>query len=105
MKGFCYVRALKEAQDIFGLDFDFDEFKKYGRDDSSWDEDEDEYEQEDGEDGALRRQKKKSAKKINLWGEVCEGFCHLVRTLLMSTCPIEKCNNYCCCPERKSWKK
>ena len=43
MKGFCYVRALKEAQDIFGLYFDFDEFKKYGRDDSSSDKDEDEY--------------------------------------------------------------
>ena len=42
MKGFCYVRALKEAQDIFGLDFDFDEFKKYGRDDSLSHEDEDE---------------------------------------------------------------
>ena len=42
MKGFCYVRAYKEAQDIFGLDFDFDEFKKYGRDDSLSHEDEDE---------------------------------------------------------------
>ena len=45
MKGFCYVRALKEAQDIrlfFGLDFDFDELKKYGRDDSLSHEDEDE---------------------------------------------------------------
>ena len=78
MKGFCYVRALKEAQDIFGLDFDFDEFKKYGRDDSSSDEDEDEYEQEDGEDGALRRQKKKSAKKNQfmrwgLWGLLSLG--------------------------------
>ena len=42
MKGFCYVRALKEVQEIFGLDFDFDEFKKCGRDDSLSHEDEDE---------------------------------------------------------------
>ena len=42
MKGFCYVTALKEAQDIFGLDFDFDEFKKYERDDSLSHKDEDE---------------------------------------------------------------
>ena len=54
-----------EAQDIFGLDFDFDEFEKYGRDDFSSGEDEDEYEEEeeDGEDGTLRRPKKKSTKK------------------------------------------
>lgn len=52
-----------EAQDIFGLDFDFDEFEKYGRDDFSSDEEENEYEEEDGEDGVLRRQKKKSTKK------------------------------------------
>jgi len=52
-----------EAQDIFGLDFDFDEFEKYGRDDFSSDEEEDEYEEEDTEDGAVRRQKKKSTKK------------------------------------------
>ena len=52
-----------EAQDIFGLDFDFDEFEKYGRDDFSSDEEENEYEEEDGEDGVLQRQKKKSTKK------------------------------------------
>ena len=57
------TRALMEAQDIFGLDFDFDEFEKYGRDDFSSDEEEDEYEEEEVEDGVLRRPKKKSTKK------------------------------------------
>ena len=52
-----------EAQDIFGLDFDFDEFEKYGRDDYSSEDDDDEYEEEDGEVGVMRRQKKKSTKK------------------------------------------
>ena len=52
-----------EAQDIFGLDFDFDEFEKYGRDEFLSEDDEDEYEEEDEEDGALRRPKKKSTKK------------------------------------------
>ena len=53
-----------EAQDIFGLDFDFDEFDKYGRDDFSSGEEEDEYEEEeDIEDGGLTRRKKKSTKK------------------------------------------
>ena len=57
------ISALMEAQDIFGLDFDFDEFEKYGRDDFLSEEDEDEYEDEDEEDGALIRPKKKSTKK------------------------------------------
>ena len=51
-----------EAQDIFGLDFDFDEFEKYGRDDFSSEEEEEDYE-DDTEDGAPRRPKKKSTKK------------------------------------------
>ena len=76
---FCYVRALMEAQDIFGLDFDFDEFEKYGRDDFSSDEDEDEYEEEDGEDGTLRQQKKKSTKKSIYEVRFVRAF--LVRTL------------------------
>lgn len=54
--------ALMEAQDIFGLDFDFDEFEKYGRDDFSSEEEEEDYE-DDTEDGAPRRPKKKSTKK------------------------------------------
>ena len=80
-----------EAQDIFGLDFDFDEFEKYGRDDFSSDEDEDEYEEEDGEDGTLRQQKKKSTKKSIYEVRFVRAF--LVRTLLFltSSCPIEKC--------------
>ncbi|KAJ7311009.1 Transcription elongation factor SPT6, partial [Desmophyllum pertusum] len=59
----CQDSALMEAQDIFGLDFDFDEFEKYGRDDYSSEDDDDEYEEEDGEVGVMRRQKKKSTKK------------------------------------------
>ncbi|XP_067032168.1 transcription elongation factor SPT6-like [Acropora muricata] len=55
--------ALMEAQDIFGLDFDFDEFEKYGREDYSSGEEEDDYLDEDDEDGVLRRPKKKSTKK------------------------------------------
>lgn len=35
-----YYRALQEAQEIFGVDFDFPEFDKY-------DEDEDEFDEED----------------------------------------------------------
>ena len=60
-----------EAQDIFGLDFDFDEFEKYGRDDFLSEDDEDEYEEEDEEDGALRRPKKKSTKKSIYEVSVC----------------------------------
>ena len=78
---FCYVRALMEAQDIFGLDFDFDEFEKYGRDDFSSDEDEDEYEEEE---------KKKSTKK-SIYEVRFEGFLGK-NIILTSACPIEKCN-------------
>ena len=35
-------RALQEAQDIFGVDFNFDEFDQYGDDYEEEDEDEDE---------------------------------------------------------------
>lgn len=65
------ISALMEAQDIFGLDFDFDEFEKYGRDDFLSEEDEDEYEEEDEEDGALRRPKKKSTKKSIYEVSIC----------------------------------
>lgn len=57
------TRALMEAQDIFGLDFDFDEFEKYGREDYSSGEEEEDYLDEDDEDGVLRRPKKKPTKK------------------------------------------
>ena len=26
----CYFRALQEAQELFGVDFDFEEFDQYG---------------------------------------------------------------------------
>ncbi|XP_053375824.1 transcription elongation factor SPT6-like isoform X2 [Mercenaria mercenaria] len=55
---------LQEAQDIFGVDFDFDEFKDYG-DEEEDEEEEDEYLDEDeleGEDGGERKVKKKRPK-------------------------------------------
>lgn len=39
---YFYYSALQEAQDIFGIDFDYDEFGKYGED-AFEEEDEDEY--------------------------------------------------------------
>ena len=30
MSGTCVYRALQEAQDIFGVDFDFEDFEQYG---------------------------------------------------------------------------
>ncbi|XP_046863856.1 transcription elongation factor SPT6-like [Xenia sp. Carnegie-2017] len=57
-------RALQEAQDIFGLDFDFGDFEKFGQEEYS-DEDRDEYEEEysDEEGQQRRRGKKKTQKK------------------------------------------
>ncbi|KAG8306071.1 Transcription elongation factor SPT6 [Homalodisca vitripennis] len=57
--------ALQEAQDIFGVDFDYEEFDKYGEEDyDEDDEDEDEYADEEGlEDTERRRKPKKAAKK------------------------------------------
>ncbi|XP_005089175.1 transcription elongation factor SPT6 isoform X2 [Aplysia californica] len=50
--------ALQEAQEIFGVDFDFAEFDKYDEDEEDFEE-EDEYEEdEEGEDGETRRSKK-----------------------------------------------
>lgn len=49
---FCSrCRALQEAQETFGVDFDYDEFSKYEQDDyeEEEDEEEDDYEEEDGE--------------------------------------------------------
>ncbi|XP_076244162.1 transcription elongation factor SPT6 isoform X2 [Calliopsis andreniformis] len=57
--------ALQEAQDIFGVDFDFDEFEKYGDEFEEEEEEEDEY-QEEIEDRPRRSKKhfkKKSTKK------------------------------------------
>ncbi|CAB4018053.1 Transcription elongation factor SPT6 [Paramuricea clavata] len=58
-------RALQEAQDIFGLDFDYGEFEKFGQEDYSEDEEADEYEEEysDEEGQPRRRAKKKTSKK------------------------------------------
>ncbi|XP_034949711.1 transcription elongation factor SPT6 [Chelonus insularis] len=55
--------ALQEAQDIFGVDFDYDEFGKYGDEDYEEDEEEeeDEYVEEDGE--RPQRPKKQPKKK------------------------------------------
>lgn len=45
----CFLnRALQEAQDIFGVDFDYDDFEKYGEDEYEEDE-EDEYDDIDDE--------------------------------------------------------
>ncbi|XP_003707816.2 transcription elongation factor SPT6 isoform X2 [Megachile rotundata] len=60
--------ALQEAQDIFGIDFDYDEFEKYGEDEFEEEEEDDdlEYLHESGEDRPRRSKKllkKKSTKK------------------------------------------
>ncbi|XP_031559934.1 transcription elongation factor SPT6-like [Actinia tenebrosa] len=53
--------ALQEAQDTFGLDFDFDEFEKFGQEDYD---DEEDYEDEEEEARiGLRKAKRKAAKK------------------------------------------
>lgn len=46
-------RALQEAQDTFGLEFDFDEFEKFGQGD--FEEDEEDYEEEDEERIAMKK--------------------------------------------------
>nr|XP_031850226.1 transcription elongation factor SPT6-like [Nomia melanderi] len=59
--------ALQEAQDIFGIDFDYEEFERYGEDEYEEEEEEDdEYLQEEAEDRPRRSKKhikKKSTKK------------------------------------------
>ncbi|XP_064612097.1 transcription elongation factor SPT6-like [Liolophura sinensis] len=59
--------ALQEAQDIFGVDFDFDEFATYGEEEGEEEEEdyEDEYidEEAEGEGAVSRRKSKKSHKK------------------------------------------
>eukprot|EP00069_Balaena_mysticetus_P000124 bmy_00116T0 len=54
-------RALQEAQEIFGVDFDYDEFEKYNEYDEELEE---EYEYEDDEaEGEIRVRPKKTTKK------------------------------------------
>ncbi|XP_060803163.1 transcription elongation factor SPT6 [Amyelois transitella] len=57
--------SLQEGQDIFGVDFDYDEFEKYGEEDyeDEDDEDLDEYIEEEDEEGDRRRAKKGKAKR------------------------------------------
>ncbi|KAF4529397.1 hypothetical protein B566_EDAN003489 [Ephemera danica] len=56
--------ALQEAQDIFGVDFDYDEFSKYDEYEEESEEEDDEYiDEEEGEEGRKRRQKKAARKK------------------------------------------
>ncbi|XP_015605093.1 transcription elongation factor SPT6 isoform X2 [Cephus cinctus] len=57
--------ALQEAQDIFGVDFDYDEFGKYGEEDYEEEEEdeEDEYVDDDGDGERPRRPKKQPKKK------------------------------------------
>ncbi|XP_047532967.1 transcription elongation factor SPT6 isoform X2 [Vanessa atalanta] len=57
--------SLQEGQDIFGVDFDYDEFDKYGEEDYEDEEDEDldEYIEDEEEDGERRRTKKGKAKR------------------------------------------
>ncbi|XP_052799386.1 transcription elongation factor SPT6-like [Mya arenaria] len=56
---------LQEAQDIFGVDFDFDEFKEYAGEESE--EEEDEYEEEDmDEEGGTQKKEKKTRPKKGL---------------------------------------
>ncbi|CAG9774076.1 unnamed protein product [Ceutorhynchus assimilis] len=53
--------ALQEAQETFGVDFDYDEFSKYDEYDDEEEDEEDEYEED--EEGERRRRQKKAAKK------------------------------------------
>ncbi|XP_078047458.1 transcription elongation factor SPT6 isoform X1 [Augochlora pura] len=57
--------ALQEAQDIFGVDFDYDEFGKYGEEDYEEEEEEEEEDDEylDEEDAERPRRPKKQLKK------------------------------------------
>lgn len=49
-------RSLQEGQDIFGVDFDYDEFEKYGEEDYEDEEDDDEYlEYDEEEDGTIKK--------------------------------------------------
>ncbi|KAK2165049.1 hypothetical protein LSH36_55g00040 [Paralvinella palmiformis] len=55
---------LQEAQDIFGVDFDFDDFEQYDEDyEEDEEEEEDEYEDEEDVDGEVRPKQKKTPKR------------------------------------------
>jgi transcription elongation factor SPT6 len=43
--------ALQEAQDIFGVDFDYDEFSKYDEYEEESEEDDEYLDEEEGEEG------------------------------------------------------
>lgn len=63
---FFLFRALQEAQDIFGVDFDYDEFGKYAEEDyeeEEEEEEEDEYLDDDVDAERPRRPKKQLKKK------------------------------------------
>ncbi|XP_071442779.1 transcription elongation factor SPT6 isoform X2 [Hetaerina americana] len=64
-KVICSNAALQEAQDIFGVDFDYDEFEKYDDEYEEEDEEEDdEYiDDDEGEDAPKRRRPKKAVQK------------------------------------------
>lgn len=47
--------ALQEAQDIFGVDFDYEDFERLGEDEYEEEEDEDEYVDEEGIEDSERR--------------------------------------------------
>ncbi|CAB3227158.1 unnamed protein product [Arctia plantaginis] len=57
--------SLQEGQDIFGVDFDYDEFEKYGEEDyeSEEEEDLDEYIEDEEEEGVEKRRTKKGKAK------------------------------------------
>lgn len=55
--------ALQEAQETFGVDFDYDEFSKYDQDEYEDEEDEEEDEYEEDEEGEKRKRQKKTARK------------------------------------------
>ncbi|XP_041979251.1 transcription elongation factor SPT6 [Aricia agestis] len=56
--------SLQEGQDIFGVDFDYDEFEKYGEEDyEDEEEDLDEYIEDEEEEGERRRTKKGKPKR------------------------------------------
>lgn len=54
---------MQEAQETFGVDFDFDEFSKYEQDEYEEEDDEEEDEYEEDEDGERRRRPKKTTRK------------------------------------------
>lgn len=63
-KGYRYNdEAMQQAQDVFGVEFDFDDLQNYGVEDEYEDEQEDEYEEEEEEEGGSRIRKKTKAKK------------------------------------------